>query len=133
MHKGEYHPKFSTCSSLRVVIATIAFGMGVDIHDIRNIIHFGSCEDIEMYVQAGGRAGRDGNNSTALLLTRKGSKQHISVPMKIYCENNNIIRTACRREVLFKDFDEYTDTAKSNSRLCMCCDICAAKCHSWLY
>lgn len=41
---------FSTSSSLRIVIATVAFGMGVDIPDIRNIIHFGSCEDIEMYV-----------------------------------------------------------------------------------
>ena len=115
---------FSTCSPLRVVIATIAFGMGVDIHDIRNIIHFGSCEDIEMYVQAVGRAGRDGNNSTALLLTRKGTKQHIGVPMKTYCENNS----NCRREVLFKDFDEHRDTTKSNLRLCMCCDVCAAKC-----
>ena len=65
---------FSTVFSLRVVIATIAFGMGVDIHDIRNTIHFGACEDVEMYmyVQAVGRAGRDGNTSTALLLTRKG-------------------------------------------------------------
>ena len=47
----------TTTSPLRVVIATVAFGMGVDIPDIRNIIHFGSCEDIEMYVQAVGRAG----------------------------------------------------------------------------
>ena len=116
---------FSTSASpLRVVIATIAFGMGVDIHDIRNIVHFGACEDVEMYVQAVGRAGRDGNNSTALLLTRKGAKQHISTSMKSYCNNNS----KCRREVLFQDFDEQTDKTKRNLKLCMCCDICSSKC-----
>ena len=114
---------FSTPSPLRVVIATIAFGMGVDIHDIRNIIHFGSCEDIEMYVQAVGRSGRDGNNSTALLLSRKGGRQHIGVPMKEYCDNN----VKCRREVLFTDFDKHTDD-ETPLRLCLCCDICAATC-----
>ena len=115
---------FSTSSPLRVVIATIAFGMGVDIHDIRNIIHFGACEDVEMYVQAVGRAGRDGNNSTALLLTRKGARQHIGTSMKLYCDN----KSKCRREELFKDFDEQTDKTKCTLRLCMCCDVCATKC-----
>ena len=103
-------------SPLQVVIATIAFGMGVDIHDIRNIVHFGACEDVEMYVQAVGRAGRDVNNSTALFLTRKGAK-HVSTLMKSYCNNNS----KCRREILFQDFDRHL-------RLCMCCDICTTKC-----
>lgn len=62
---------FSTSPKLRVVIATVAFGMGVDIHDVRNVIHFGACEDIPMYVQAVGRAGRDGGNASALLLVRR--------------------------------------------------------------
>ena len=93
--------------------------MGVDIHDIRNI-HFGACEDVETYVQAVGRAGRDGNTSTALLLTRKGGRQHVSTSMKLYCDN----KSECRREVLYKDFDN----VRHNLRLCMCCDICAAKC-----
>ena len=44
---------FSTPSSpLRLVIATVAFGMGIDVPDIRSIVHFGSCEDTEAYVQA---------------------------------------------------------------------------------
>ena len=42
---------FSTSSPLRVVIATVTFGMGVDIHDIRNIIHFIACEDVDMYIR----------------------------------------------------------------------------------
>ena len=115
---------FSSSSPLRVVIATIAFGMGVDIHDIRSIIHFGACEDVEMYVQAVGRAGRDGNNSTALLLTRKGAQQHIRASMKLYCDN----KSKCRWEVLFNDFDKQTDKKECNLSLCMCCDVCATKC-----
>lgn len=42
---------FSTSSPLRVLIAPVAFGMGMDIRDVKTIIHFGSCEDIEIYVQ----------------------------------------------------------------------------------
>ena len=102
---------FSTSPKLRLVIATVAFGMGVDIHDIRNIIHFGACEDVPMYVQAVGRAGRDGGNASALLLVRRKEKnQHIDADMKAYCENSSI----CRREILFKDFDEHTDVFKRN-------------------
>ena len=43
--------------NLRLLIATVAFVMWVDVPNIRTVIHFGSCEDVEMYVQAVGRAG----------------------------------------------------------------------------
>ena len=109
---------FSMLGHLRVVIATIAFGMGVDIPDIRNIVHFGACEDIETYVQA---VGRDGYGSTALLLIRKGGKQHVNKQMKVNCNNVSL----CRHEVLFKDFDACTPHVDSATRLCMCC---ARKC-----
>ena len=88
---------FSTSSPLRIVIATVPFGMGVDIHDIQNIMLFGACEDVDMYIQAVGRAGRDGNNSVAVLVTRKGGRQHVSASMKLYCDN----KSEYRREVLF--------------------------------
>ena len=42
----------SDLSPLRVVIATTAFGMGIDVPNIRTIIHLGGCEDVETYVQA---------------------------------------------------------------------------------
>ena len=58
-------------SPLRIVIATIAFGMGVDTPDISYVIHWGPPEDIEQYVQATRRAGRDGNNSHAVMLYSK--------------------------------------------------------------
>lgn len=115
---------FSTLGHLRIVIATVAFGMGVDIPDIRNIVHFGVCEDTETYVQAVGRAGRDGKGSTAMLLVRKGGRQHVNEQMKVYCSNDSL----CRREVLFKDFDACTPHIESVTRLCTCCDICVRKC-----
>ena len=68
-------------SPLRVVVATTAFGMGIDISNIRTIIHFGSCEDIDTYLQAVGRAGRDGNPSKAIILSRRGANQHIDMQM----------------------------------------------------
>ena len=114
---------FSVDSSpLRVVIATTAFGMGIDIPNIRTIIHFGSCEDTETYLQAVGRAGRDGNLSKAIILSRRGANQHINVQMKEYCANNSI----CRRLILFSDYDVHNDTLQNS---CKCCDICACNCN----
>jgi ATP-dependent DNA helicase RecQ len=53
---------------ISVVICTNAFGMGLDIHDIRLVIHWQHPANIEDYVQEIGRAGRDGHQSAALLL-----------------------------------------------------------------
>ena len=54
-------------SNLRVVFATVAFGMGVDIHSVRQIIHIGPPRTIREYFQETGRAGRDGKFSKAIL------------------------------------------------------------------
>lgn len=58
--------------------------MGVDVHDVQNITHFGACEDTTMYVRAIGRASRDGGSSTALLLLQKENMQHVNIQMKMY-------------------------------------------------
>ncbi len=73
--------QFSIESPLRVVIATIAFGMGMNCRDIRQIIHLGIPQDAESYVQESGRAGRDGKQSIAVILKkpRNLDKRYTSV------------------------------------------------------
>ena len=54
-------------STLRVVVATVAFGMGLDCPNICRVIHWGPSSDIELYLQETGRAGCDGESAVANL------------------------------------------------------------------
>ena len=109
------------------MIATVAFGMGLDCPNIRHVLHWGPPEDIELYLQETetSRAGRDGNPASAILYHgRKGVvARNIEDNMKEYCAN----KEQCRRELLLKHFDG-TFVRESKASLFKCCDVCERMC-----
>jgi ATP-dependent DNA helicase RecQ len=62
----------------RVIVATVAFGMGVDKANIRMVVHFSLPESLEAYVQESGRAGRDGRPARCVLLVAPSDKANLT-------------------------------------------------------
>ena len=115
-----------------IVVATIAFGMGIDKPDIRFVIHLNLPGSVEAYSQEIGRAGRDGNASDTLLIyglddlviRRRMIEENSSEDKFKFHENKRLDyllsyceTPECRRKVLLSYFDEESEN-------CNNCDNC---------
>jgi ATP-dependent DNA helicase RecQ len=117
---------------ISIIVATVAFGMGIDKPDVRYVIHFDMPKSLEQYYQETGRAGRDGERSDCILLFRPGDRvkiqyfidrMHSEAERKVaYRKLQDLINfcetTSCRARILLNYFGE------EFSHDCGACDNC---------
>jgi ATP-dependent DNA helicase RecQ len=107
---------------LDCVVATSAFGMGIDKPNVRWVIHLGLSTSLEAYYQEAGRAGRDGKRARCEVLWTRGdlNLQRRIVPDRRKLEPliRYLTAFACRRELLLAHFGEPVER-------CLGCDRCA--------
>ncbi|MCL2373699.1 MAG: RecQ family ATP-dependent DNA helicase [Treponema sp.] len=115
-------------NSEAVLVATCAYGLGIDKPDIRTVIHRDCPPSVEAYLQESGRAGRDGLPSVAVLLWGPEDERAL-LRAKTEGDKRRLVRLFayardaghCRREALLHllDYEGETDSPETK-----CCDVC---------
>lgn len=82
-----------TGGKTRVIVATNAFGMGIDKADVRFVIHYDICDSLEAYYQEAGRAGRDGRPAYAVMLLSGDDPSRVANRLRLEFPPIDTIRT----------------------------------------
>ena len=112
---------------LRVLVATVAFGMGIEIRDVRSVIMWGPPKDLSTFWQEVGRAGRDGAPAEAIvyLYPHAVNPRFIAEDMCELCQSYGdecIHKHVLRRFSLCKETDIELDAIGGGARCCSTCD-----------
>lgn len=122
-------------SPIRIIFATVAFGLGVDIPDVRYVVHWGMSRSMETYLQESGRAGRDGELAYSIVYVKPSDYVHINKAVATYCKSF----VQCRRKQIADYFclsgQKFCCKVHANQRVdirtkgtCKCCDFCYENC-----
>ncbi|KAI4191730.1 MAG: hypothetical protein LQ350_008739 [Teloschistes chrysophthalmus] len=109
----------------RMIVATSAFGMGIDIPDIRLIVHIGWPRTLMDYGQESGRAGRDGERSEAIVILRTDQWLELPEDPDSRLVQSFVESTGCLGKVLDQYHDGYEDNSgrEGRSTPCQNCEV----------